>query len=145
MPFINNIDDDLSISLEPECWWNASVFLSNEPLHDKNNKMTCAPSKDLDRPWHPPSLIRAFAVCSMGSYGPNASSSYGQRVFAGRRNVILLVWAYCRSFNVKEWQQIIMNLPGIDELNVLDISHIHLKVLSAENTSFKNIKSLWHQ
>ena len=35
-----------------------------------------------------------------------------------------------------------MNLPGIDELNVLDISHIHLKVLSAENTSFKNIKSL---
>ena len=29
---------------------------------DKNNKMACAPSKDTDQPWHPPSLIRVFAV-----------------------------------------------------------------------------------
>ena len=33
-----------------------------EPLHDKINKMTCAPSKDSDQPGHPPSLIRVFAV-----------------------------------------------------------------------------------
>ena len=30
--------------------------------HDKTNKMACAPSEDSDQPWHPPSLIRVFAV-----------------------------------------------------------------------------------
>ena len=60
----------------------------NEPPRDKTNKMVCAPSKDSDQPGHPPSLIRVFAVCSMGSWGPNVSSC-GQRmprliwVFAG--------------------------------------------------------------
>ena len=31
-----------------------------ERLHDKTNKMTCAPSEDSDPPGHPPSLIRVF-------------------------------------------------------------------------------------
>ena len=35
------------------------VLLLYEPLHDKTNKMTCAPSKDSDQPGH---LIRVFAV-----------------------------------------------------------------------------------
>ena len=39
------------------CGW--STF---EPPHDKTNKMTCAPSKDSDQPWHSPSLIRVFAA-----------------------------------------------------------------------------------
>ena len=30
---------------------------TNEPPHDKTNKMTCAPSEDSDQPGHPPSLI----------------------------------------------------------------------------------------
>ena len=34
-----------------------------EPPHDKTNEMACAPSKDSDQP----SLIRVFAVRSMGS------------------------------------------------------------------------------
>ena len=33
-----------------------------EPPHDKTNKMACASSEDTDKPGHPPSLIRAFAV-----------------------------------------------------------------------------------
>ena len=33
---------------------NRTIF---EPQHDKNNKMTCAPSEDSDQPGHPPSLI----------------------------------------------------------------------------------------
>ena len=37
-----------------------------EPPHDKTNKEACAPSEDLDQPGHP-SLIRVFAVRSMGS------------------------------------------------------------------------------
>ena len=38
-----------------------------EPAHDKTNKMSCAPSEHSDQAGHPPSLIRVFAVCSIGS------------------------------------------------------------------------------
>ena len=48
---------------------------TNKPLHAK---MTCAPSDDSDLPGHPPTLIRVFAVRSMGSLGPKVSSC-GQR------------------------------------------------------------------
>ena len=40
----------------------------NEPPHDKSNKMICAQSEDSDQPGHPPSLIRVFAVHSMGNF-----------------------------------------------------------------------------
>ena len=45
-----------------------------EPVHEKPNKMMCAPSDDSDQPGHPPSLIRVFTVNSMGSLGPKVSS-----------------------------------------------------------------------
>ena len=38
-----------------------------EPAHDKTYKMACAPSEDSDQPGHAPSLIRVFAVRSVGS------------------------------------------------------------------------------
>ena len=38
-----------------------------QPQHYKTNKITCAPSEDSDQPGHPPSLIKVFAVRSMGS------------------------------------------------------------------------------
>ena len=38
-----------------------------EPPHEKTNKMACAPSDFSDQPGHPPSLIRVFAVRSVGS------------------------------------------------------------------------------
>ena len=38
-----------------------------EPQHYKTNKMTCAPSEDSDQPGHQSSLIRVFAVRTMGS------------------------------------------------------------------------------
>ena len=40
---------------------------TNEPAHDKTYKMACAHSEDSDQPGHPPSLIRVFAVRSIGS------------------------------------------------------------------------------
>ena len=45
------------------------VLIENilERQHDKTNKMTCAPSEDSDQPGLLPSLIRVFAVRSMGS------------------------------------------------------------------------------
>ena len=39
----------------------------HEPPHNKTNKMTCVPSKDSDQSGHPPSMIRVYAVHSMGS------------------------------------------------------------------------------
>ena len=45
-----------------------------EPQHDKTNKMTCALSEHSDQPGHPPRLIRALGVRSIGSQGPKASS-----------------------------------------------------------------------
>ena len=44
-----------------------SPNITNEPPHDKTNIMTCAPSEYSDQPVHPSSLIRVFAVPSMGS------------------------------------------------------------------------------
>ena len=49
-----------------------------EPPHDKTSNMTFVPSEDSDQPGHPPSLIRVFAVRSVGSLGPNFASG-GQR------------------------------------------------------------------
>ena len=54
------------------------VSSTYEPQHYKTNKMTCAPSEDSNQPGHPPSLIRIFAVRTIGSWGPNVSSC-GQR------------------------------------------------------------------
>ena len=42
----------------------ATIF---EPQHDKTNKMTCASSEDSDQPAQLYSLIRIFAVRSVGS------------------------------------------------------------------------------
>ena len=40
---------------------------TNEPPREKNQQSECAPSEDSDQPGHPPSLIRVFAVRSVGS------------------------------------------------------------------------------
>ena len=42
----------------------------HEPRHDKTNQPACAPGEASDQPGHPPSLIRVFAVRSMGSKDP---------------------------------------------------------------------------
>ena len=37
-------------------------YNTDEPHHDKPNKMACAPSEDSDQPAHPINLVRVFAV-----------------------------------------------------------------------------------
>ena len=56
--------------------------MTTEPQHDKTNKLTCAPSVDYDQPGHPPSLIRAFAMRSMGSWQPKASPCRQRRLWS---------------------------------------------------------------
>ena len=43
---------------------------TNEPQHDKTNKITCAPSEDPAQPGFSPSLIRVFAVRMRKTLGP---------------------------------------------------------------------------
>ena len=74
---------------------------SNEPLHDKTNKMTCVPSEDSDQPVHQPSLIRVFAqwVAKDPSFLHADSQDSDQTgwmprliwVFAGRTLILLVL------------------------------------------------------
>ena len=78
--------------------WLAALFIQSiyEPPRDKTNKMTCAPSEDSDQPRHPPSLIRVFAVLSMGSW-PKLSSCGQQRLWsdwADAQADLSLCWAH---------------------------------------------------
>ena len=52
------------ISSQVLVWVTCGLY---EPPRDKINTMACAPSEDSDQPGHPPSLIRVFTVCSLGS------------------------------------------------------------------------------
>ena len=52
---------DFEFSCIALCFY-AIIAIKYEPHRDKTNKMACAPSEDSDQPWHPPSLIRVFAV-----------------------------------------------------------------------------------
>ena len=64
--FMNTVGDHLQafISLSTKLGASSSNCTCRryEPLHDKTNKMACAPSEDSDQVGHPPSLIRVFAV-----------------------------------------------------------------------------------
>ena len=57
---VGNLED---MFFRAEAYWTSK----NDTPHDKTNKVACAPSKDSDQPGHPPSLIRVFAVRSVGS------------------------------------------------------------------------------
>ena len=63
----------------------------------QNQQCECAPSEDSDQPGHPPSLIRVFAVRSMGSPGPKLSSCGQRRLrsdWADAQAYLSLRWAH---------------------------------------------------
>ena len=68
-----------------------------KPLHDKTNKMTCAPSEDSDQPGHPPSLISVFAVCMKKHWALNYLLSAQRRLWsdwADAQADLSLPWAH---------------------------------------------------
>ena len=78
---------------KPTCIWSIhkwKLFIDtgiNQPKilklqHSKMNKKTGAPRKDSDQSGNPPSLIRVFTVCSIGSQGPKTSSSRQWRLWS---------------------------------------------------------------
>ena len=59
------------------------IYLTTcEPLHDRTNKMACAPSIDSDQPGHLPSLIRVFAVRMMKAWTLSYPLSAQQRLWS---------------------------------------------------------------
>ena len=60
-PFTTKWFQENKISQQYDC--------TNEPPHDKTNKMACAPSEDSDQPGHPPSLI-SLRCPHEESFGP---------------------------------------------------------------------------
>ena len=52
--------------IKVRCQTTEQCCIAIEPPHDKTNKMACAPNEDSDQPGHPPSLIRDFALRSVG-------------------------------------------------------------------------------
>ena len=58
---------------------NSAHQLTNEPPHDKTNKVACAPSEDSDQPGYPPSedIRTAKTVISQAD---QAESSLGAQV-----------------------------------------------------------------
>ena len=70
-------------------------YRSFELVHDKTNKMTCAPSEESDQPGYPPSLIReAFAVSSKDSKGPMVSSCGHRRPSDQTWRMPRLIWVF---------------------------------------------------
>ena len=59
--------------------------------------MICAPSEDSAHSWHSPSLIKVFAVRPKGSWGPNVSFRWQQRLWsdwADAQADLSLRWTY---------------------------------------------------
>ena len=77
------------------CW--AILWVKQWAATWQNQHNVCAPSEDSDQPWHPPSLIRVFAVRSMSRWGPKVSSDQTKRmprlisVFTGRTHILLVL------------------------------------------------------
>ena len=59
----------------------------------QNQQSECAPSEDSDQPGHPPSLIRVFAMRSMGSWRLQLSSCGQRRLWSDWADLSLR-WAH---------------------------------------------------
>ena len=75
---------------------NYAEYMESENLTDRciwaaswqNQQNDCTPSEDSDQPGHPSSLIRVFAVHSVGSWGPNVSSCGHERLWSDWANAL---------------------------------------------------------
>ena len=92
----------------------------------QNQHNDCAPSEDSDQPGHPPSLIRVFAVCLMGSWGPKRSSCGQRRLWSDLADAqvdLSLRWAhmpfccFCReaarlllNISLHDWQSFVISV-----------------------------------
>ena len=67
-------------------WAVSKAALINSACAWQNKQNDLCTPRDSDQPGYPPSLIRVFAVHSMGSWGPHASSCAQQRLWSDWAN-----------------------------------------------------------
>ena len=102
--------------------------------------MICVPSEDSDQPGHPPSLIRVFAVRSVGSQGSKVFSCGQRRLWsdwADAQADLSLCWAH-RSFC---WFCLIY-VDHVDITPFWHLSQSSMKTLARDTESFV-ICQLW--
>ena len=106
--FTEMVELKTSFEVNVKCQWSGTHAItfhtpsttSNEPQHDKTNKMACAHSEDLDQPGHSLSLIRVFAVRIKKHWALNYLLNAQGRLWsdwADAQDDLSLSWAH-RSF-----------------------------------------------
>ena len=124
-----------------------------EPQHDKNNKLTCAPSEDSDQPGYPPRLIRVFAVRLKKPKVLDYPLS-GQRRFwsewADAQADVCLRWAhksfywFCHAaaqlkgfrISIKHVLWVLIGLASVRNMTKLSLNHLQILIcFSAVNVS----------
>ena len=103
-----------------------SYILKYELPHFKTNKMTRAPSEDSDQPGHLPSLIRVFAVRSIGS---SISPVWSESFLSAWRNIGPLTTYWAHSEDWSDWADSQADLS-------LRWAHVILLVLSCGSSYF---------
>ena len=82
----------------------------------QNQQNDYAPSEDPDQPGHPPSLIRVFAVRSVGISRPKRSSCGQRRLWSDWTDAqadLSLCWAYSQFVGFVMWRLIYVNYSSI--------------------------------
>ena len=98
--------------------------------------MACAPSEDSDQPGHPSSLIRAFAVRSLGSWGPMVSLCGQRRLWSDWADVqadLSLRWAhrlfcwFCRAATQIYFQVKLTLMPSVPKFGTWQLVQTQIK------------------
>ena len=80
-----------------------------ESLHDKTNKMTCAPSEDSDQSGPPPSLIRIFSVRMTTPWVLSYSLNAQRRLWSHRADAQAYLESSLSCINVRQVPSEVLN------------------------------------
>ena len=132
-------DDECQQKLPPssEINWAASW---------QNQQNDCAPSKDSDQPGHPPSLIRVFAVRSIGSLGFKLSSCWQRRHWsdwADAQADLRLRWAHSHFVGFVMRRLNCYSYGGIYGRGFYTSGHFKWNLRNKSSVSFINFRMKW--
>ena len=116
------------------------AFLKSISIWDaswQNQQNDCAPNEDSDQPGHPPSLIRVFAVRSIGSEGPKLSSCGcpGWSESSLGAHAILLVLS-CRGFIRKVHENVLKPKNNLTKIIIYSNVGLFLMLIFKERGYF---------
>ena len=107
----------------------------------QNQQSDCAPSEDSDKPGHPPSLIRAFAVHRKKPWVLSYPFSAQRRlwsVWADAQADLSLRWAQTHFFGFI-MSRLIYSLTAVDTLKRLDCSFVCVNFMNIAQKRYHSI------